>query len=55
MEIFDWMINTLTANVNKADETCEERLLEIRHDEKSETNFDSGGYMQLWQNQIYPR
>ena len=46
----DWMINPFTTNVNKDYATCQEELLEIRHDEKSKTNFDSGGYM-LWQNQ----
>ena len=29
-------------------------LLEIRRDEERSTNFNSGGYMQLWQNQKMP-
>ena len=45
MEICDWMTNPFTANVNKAGVTCQEELLEIRHDEESKTNFHSGGYM----------
>ena len=48
METCDWMINPITA---KADEACQEELFEIRHDEESKTNFDSGGNVQLWQNQ----
>ena len=48
------MINNFTANANKSDATCQEELLEIRHDEESKTNFDSGSYMQLWQCQKMP-
>ena len=47
MKICDWMINPFTANVNKAYVRCQKELLEIRHDEESKSNFDSGGYMQL--------
>ena len=48
MEICEWMIKPFSANVNKADVTCQKELLDIRYDEESKTNFDSGGYMQLW-------
>ena len=48
------MINPFTANVNKGDASFQEELLKIRHDEESKTNFDSGGYIQLWQNQKVP-
>ena len=49
------MINSFTANVNKADVTCQEELLEIGHNEEGKTNFDSGGCIQLyWQNQEMP-
>ena len=50
MEICDWMINPFTVMVNKADVTCQEELLQVRHDEESKNNFHSGGYMQHWQN-----
>ena len=56
MKIYDGMINHFSANVNKADATCQDELLgiEIRHDEESNANFDRGGYLQLWQNQKMP-
>ena len=54
MEICDWMISHFTANVYIADVTCQGELLEIRHVEEGKTNFDSGGYLQLWQNQKMP-
>ena len=55
MEICDWLTNPFTANANKADVACQEELLEIRHDEESKTNFDSSGYMQLWQKSEYAK
>ena len=54
MEICDWMISLFTADVNEADVDCQEELLEIRHEGESKTNFDSGSYVQLWQNQKMP-
>ena len=48
MEVCDWMIVPFTANVNKADVTCLEGVLKIGNDVDSKTNFDRGGYMQLW-------
>ena len=54
MEICDWIINNFAANVNRANVTCQEELLEITHDEESKANCDSGGYMQLRKNQKIP-
>ena len=51
------MINHFTANVNKADATCPEDLLvmEIRHDEENNANFDSVGFCKISGCQIYIR
>ena len=56
MEICEWMKNHFTANVNKAVATCQVESSYLRHDEviKGKTNFDSGIYLQLWQNQKMP-
>ena len=50
-KICDWLINHLTAKVNKADVTFQEELFEIIHDEESKTNFYICRHMQLWQSQ----
>ena len=42
------MERPFTANANKDDVACHRKLLESIHDENSKTNFDSGGYVQLW-------
>ncbi|XP_028656972.2 protein ZBED8-like [Erpetoichthys calabaricus] len=50
LKVYDWMKNLFTANIEEADTTCQEELLEIRYDEESKHKFDSGGYENLWQN-----
>lgn len=58
MEVYDWMINPFTANITEVDVLCQEELLQLRYDDESKGNFNSGGYIQLWQNKkmsnIYP-
>lgn len=54
LKVYDWMKNPFTANIEEADTTCQEELLEIRYDEESKHKFDSGGYENLWQSKKMP-
>lgn len=50
LKVYEWMKNPFTANIEEADTTCQEELLEIRYHEESKHKFDSGRYENLWQN-----
>ncbi|KAK9410783.1 hypothetical protein NXF25_001958 [Crotalus adamanteus] len=49
LKVYDWMKNPFTANIEEADTTCQEELLEIRYDEESKHKFNSGESENLWQ------
>ncbi|XP_067126723.1 uncharacterized protein [Centruroides vittatus] len=50
LRVYDWKKKFFTANIEEANRTCQEELLEIRYDVESKHKFDSGGYENLWQN-----